>query len=134
MGNSVMANLPPINGLYVAFFAVLMYVLFGTSRHMSLGTHGTISIMVGSIVKRYEGTLYPYEEFDAKTGVHSIYDVHRDLINDEYIENLNSQSPLRDNGTDLYLSLDPYEGKIMIAMCLTFLVGLIQVNNLKHFF
>jgi solute carrier family 26, other len=45
MANSMMANLPPINGLYVAFFAVMAYFFMGTCRHLSLGTHGVISLV-----------------------------------------------------------------------------------------
>lgn len=45
MANSQMANLPPINGLYVAFFAVMIYFFTGTCRHLSLGTHGVISLV-----------------------------------------------------------------------------------------
>lgn len=37
MANATTANLPPINGLYVAFFSVIAYLIFGTSKHLSLG-------------------------------------------------------------------------------------------------
>jgi hypothetical protein len=86
MANSVMANLPPINGLYVAFFSVMMYVLFGTSRHLSLGTHGVLSIMVGDVVERYQGVLYPYQEIDPKTGTHKLIDSGGHVL-DIYNEN-----------------------------------------------
>ena len=33
----MLAGLPPITGLYMAFFPVLVYVLMGTSRHVSMG-------------------------------------------------------------------------------------------------
>ena len=46
MANSVMANLPPINGLYVAFFSVMTYFFLGTCRHLSLGTHGVVSLVI----------------------------------------------------------------------------------------
>jgi MFS superfamily sulfate permease-like transporter len=141
MANSVMANLPPINGLYVAFFAVMMYVVFGTSRHLSLGTHGTISLMVGSIVAKYEGVLYPYEEIDTKTDTRRLFDTHGHLLFEHSVENWPKQVVLTannltssfDTSTQLYLSLEPTQAKILIAMCLAFLVGLIQVKH-KHFF
>ncbi|XP_013408969.1 solute carrier family 26 member 6 [Lingula anatina] len=49
---SLLASLPPINGLYVSFFPPLLYFFMGTSRHASVGTMGVTSIMVGSVVDR----------------------------------------------------------------------------------
>lgn len=37
MGYALLGGLPPVVGIYMAFFPVLMYVLFGTSRHNSMG-------------------------------------------------------------------------------------------------
>lgn len=43
-----LANLPPEVGLYSALVALLIYVIFGSSRHLSIGPTSTISILVGS--------------------------------------------------------------------------------------
>jgi sulfate permease, SulP family len=43
-----LANLPPEVGLYSALIALLVYVIFGTSRQLSVGPTSTISILVGS--------------------------------------------------------------------------------------
>lgn len=71
MGYALLGNLPPVVGIYMAFFPVLMYVLFGTSRHNSMGmksripsrftltnnsptgTFAVISIMVGKCVNKF---------------------------------------------------------------------------------
>lgn len=37
MGYALLGNLPPVVGIYMAFFPILMYVIFGTSRHNSMG-------------------------------------------------------------------------------------------------
>lgn len=37
MGYAMLANIPPIIGIYTAFFPVLMYFIFGTSKHNSMG-------------------------------------------------------------------------------------------------
>ena len=37
MGYALLGNLPPVVGIYMAFFPVLMYIIFGTSRHNSMG-------------------------------------------------------------------------------------------------
>lgn len=134
MANSVMANLPPINGLYVAFFAVMMYVVFGTTRHLSLGTHGTISLMVGSILQKYEGELYPYEEIDYENNTRSLFDMNGHLLDQHSLENatfyvLNNKNLTNDfdESTKMYLSFEPNQAKILIAMSLAFLVGILQV-------
>ncbi|XP_037917492.1 solute carrier family 26 member 6-like isoform X1 [Hermetia illucens] len=51
MGYALLGNVPPIAGIYMAFFPVLVYVIFGTSRHNSMGTFAVISIMVGKVVQ-----------------------------------------------------------------------------------
>lgn len=38
MGYALLGGVPPIIGIYMAFFPVLIYVLFGTSHHVSMGT------------------------------------------------------------------------------------------------
>jgi solute carrier family 26 protein len=37
MAYSLLGGVPPIVGIYMAFFPVLLYVLMGTSRHVSMG-------------------------------------------------------------------------------------------------
>lgn len=44
MGYALLGNLPPVVGIYMAFFPVLMYVVFGTSRHNSMGMTSGIEL------------------------------------------------------------------------------------------
>ena len=42
---AILASVPPIIGIYTAFFPVMMYIIFGTSKHASMGTFAVVSIL-----------------------------------------------------------------------------------------
>ncbi|XP_012937879.1 sulfate transporter [Aplysia californica] len=52
MALGLLASLPPIFGLYTTFFATLFYLLFGTSRHVSMGTNALLSLLTANVVER----------------------------------------------------------------------------------
>ncbi|XP_076169612.1 prestin isoform X2 [Ptiloglossa arizonensis] len=53
MAYAILGNVPPIVGIYMAFFPVLVYLFLGTSRHNSMGTFALICMMTGKVVTTY---------------------------------------------------------------------------------
>ncbi|KAF2360573.1 SLC26A/SulP transporter [Trinorchestia longiramus] len=53
MGFSLLANIPAIAGIYMAFFPVLVYAFFASSRHNSMGAFAVITLMTGKVVNEY---------------------------------------------------------------------------------
>ena len=41
MAYALLGNLPPVVGIYMAFFPVIIYAILGTSRHVSMGKSKT---------------------------------------------------------------------------------------------
>ncbi|XP_019851375.1 PREDICTED: solute carrier family 26 member 10-like [Amphimedon queenslandica] len=50
IGFSLLAFLPPSYGLYSSYIPVLLYAIFGTSRHLSVGTFPVVALMTGQAV------------------------------------------------------------------------------------
>ncbi|XP_017875060.2 solute carrier family 26 member 6-like [Ceratina calcarata] len=53
MAYAILGNVPPIVGIYMAFFPVLVYFFLGTSRHNSMGTFALVCMMTGKVVATY---------------------------------------------------------------------------------
>lgn len=66
MAYSLLATLPPIYGLYTSFFPVLIYWIFGTSKHISIGTFAVVSLMVAANLADLEPKYAPPVDFDPK--------------------------------------------------------------------
>ncbi|KAI4898669.1 hypothetical protein NFI96_018000 [Prochilodus magdalenae] len=52
MAFALLANLPPVNGLYSSFFPLIPYFFMGTAHQMVPGTFAVLSIMVGMVCLR----------------------------------------------------------------------------------
>ncbi|XP_077978000.1 prestin-like [Glandiceps talaboti] len=105
MAFAMLANMPPIYGLYTAFFPILVYAFFGTSRHMAFGTFGVVSLMAGGAVAKVIGP--PPDEAPTMGG------------NDTAL--FYNMSNSTDDGFDYYSE------NIKANLALTFMIGIVQI-------
>ncbi|XP_055504048.1 solute carrier family 26 member 6 [Leucoraja erinacea] len=98
MAYALLAAVPPVFGLYTSFFPVLIYFIFGTSRHVSVGSFAVLSVMLGTITER----MAPNENF--------------------VISSMNNT-----NGTVVIDMVARDMMRVKVAAMVTFLCGIIQI-------
>ncbi|XP_077971979.1 prestin-like isoform X2 [Styela clava] len=53
MAYALLANVSPVYGLYSCFFPVLLWFVFTTSKHTSIGTMAVVCLMIQNLVSKY---------------------------------------------------------------------------------
>ncbi|XP_071083395.1 prestin-like [Haliotis cracherodii] len=110
MAYALLTQLPPVYGLYTSFYPVIIYFLFGSSKHISVGTFAVVSLMVGAVVDR------GYVRFRREELLHPNNNMSLILIE------ANVTSPVYQKHME-----DLDEIKVAYAMSVTFAVGIMQV-------
>ncbi|PFX33451.1 sulfate anion transporter 1-like isoform X1 [Stylophora pistillata] len=102
---AMLASLPPVTGLYTAIIPVLVYMIMGTSRHLSVGSFAVICLMVAQVVEREVGSM--------------------PLAPTPTPGNDSMSSPSPTEGTALWTP--EMSAKMEVALSLSLLVGIIQI-------
>ncbi|XP_052795509.1 sulfate transporter-like isoform X2 [Mya arenaria] len=110
MAYALLAELPPVVGLYMAFFPVLIYFLFGTSRHISMGTVALCSLLTGSVISRF----YTPELAATVLGTNRTEGI---------LHNMTIPENAKDEPVEIEL---PNDVKFAIASSVCLLVGIVQ--------
>uniref|UniRef100_A0A095A223 Sulfate transporter 4.1, chloroplastic n=1 Tax=Schistosoma haematobium TaxID=6185 RepID=A0A095A223_SCHHA len=106
MAYSLLAGLPPVYGLYIGFLSPLFYAIFGRCTQFSMGTFAVVSLLI----------VGPIEQHSSKVAVNH----HNSIIN--------SNSTLVEDIITNKLPLQYSEPRAIVAVTLTFLVGIIQAS------
>lgn len=111
---SLLAGQEPIYGLYTSFFAGIIYFIFGTSRHISVGIFGVICLMVGQVVDRETQRA----GYDAEPAALSVLTATAAYAN-------STSSPVNRTSQELLCDKSCYA--IRVGATMTFIAGIYQV-------
>lgn len=115
----LLANLTPVSGLYTSLFSVLIYVVFGTVPHMSMGTNAVLSLVTAAMVEREADRILGEEPTAAPTTIATNASLHKTKLT----ANQTISAPIHG-----YDNRERMNIKLGVAMTSTFECGLILLG------
>jgi len=113
---SLLAGQEPIYGLYTSFFASVIYCIFGTSHHISVGVFGVICLMVGQVVDR-----------ELQRAGYDLEPAALDVLTDAAAYVNTTTSPVNQTSQELLCDKSCYA--ITVGATMTFIAGVYQVRG-----
>ncbi|KAF9926561.1 hypothetical protein FBU30_003848 [Linnemannia zychae] len=111
MAYAMLAPLPPVYGLYTSVVPILIYCVFGTSRHMHTGTFAITTLLLGQAVRGLMASQASSDDLTVSTGDFSI-----------------ASTLLYDSATPTLPDDSDYEQRFIgMILMLSFVVGCLQV-------
>ena len=127
-----LTDLNPVNGIYTSFFSGITYILFGTSRHLSVGTYAVTSLMVYSCISRVEQK-YSFDSIELSSSSllmnNNSNGTSFNLLTNETNLNSSLTSPFVSGGISMTDEDANYQLNLRISSSLAFWCGAFQVRN-----
>lgn len=91
---ALLAGLPAILGLYTAFITPILYVIFGTSRHVSIGPVAVAALLVRTVLETLDESVSRVEGATALTVIVGLVMIALGMLRLGYVSNFLSEPVL----------------------------------------
>ena len=122
MAHALLASMPPVIGLYMSLFPLLIYFFLGTSKQISINAIAIVSMLSGEVIEKMVQE-FRYELIVSQNNVSSIgsYQMLRGFDIKSVLEDgmIGNKSIIDDGAVESY--------RLAVACSLAFLVGIIQI-------
>nr|CAB3266192.1 solute carrier family 26 member 10-like [Phallusia mammillata] len=127
MAYALLAGVQPVFGLYSCFFPVLLWFVFSTSKHTSVGTMAVVCLMIQNLIDIHVPDIIP--SYNGTQLLLNGKAVDLEKVDPQYIITDSENNRLLNDSSFLDDKLSNLEAeKIQVACSATLLVGIIQLS------